>query len=113
MPATVNAGALVDYLLMNDSDYAVLTGLAFGFDRETPSGWATVELNMIVAAVRLIVEPGQSRQLHAKIPAGIPHGVYRLRQSFRRGPRQGFGWAWSTGGPPEFEVAATFRIAAA
>jgi hypothetical protein len=110
MPATASAGALVEYLLVNGSDYVALTGLAFGLDRETSGGWASVELNMIVPAIGLIVEPGQSRQLHAKIPDGTPAGVYRLRQSFRLGPRQGLGWAWSSGGPPECEVAATFRI---
>ena len=110
VPATAHAGALIDYLLVNDSEYGALTGLAFGLDRQTPSGWACVELNMIVAAVGLIVEPGQSRQLHAKLPAETPPGLYRLRQSFRLGTRQGLGWAWTSGGPPEFEVAATFRI---
>jgi hypothetical protein len=110
MPATASAGALVEYLLVNDSDYGAVTGLAFGLDRKTPGGWESVELNMVVAAIGLIVEPGHSRQLHAKIPDGTPAGVYRLRQSFRLGPRQGLGWAWSHGGPPEFEVAATFRV---
>ena len=105
MPATASAGAIVEYLMVNDSDYRAMTGLAFRLDRETPSGWAPVELHMISGLIGLIVEPGQSRQLHAKIPDGTPAGLYRLRQSFRLGP--------GGGGTPKFEVAATFRIAAA
>ena len=110
LPATTSAGTHLRYQFVNNSDYGVLTGAGFGLDHESAGGWEAVELGMAVAAIGIIIEPGQSRELHAPIPDGLAPGNYRLRQAFRLGPREGFGWAWPRSGPPEFEVAATFRV---
>jgi len=98
------------YLLVNNSAYGVLTGASFGLEHESVNGWETVTLRMAFAAVGIIIEPGQSGQLYAPIPGDIAAGMYRLRQCFRLGRREGLGWGWRGGGPPVFEVSAAFRV---
>ena len=97
------------YLLANHSAYGVLTGAGFGLDHESVSGWETVTLRMAFVAVGIIVDR-QSRQLFAPIPGDLAAGVYRLRQSFRLGLREGLGWSWPGRGAPEFEAAGAFRV---
>ena len=91
---SVKPGETIPYVLINDSDVAILTGGHYALERLTDAGWESVPLDMWFAAVGIVVRPDQRQELRAPLPEGACPGRYRFRKSFRSGVRSGLGWSW-------------------
>ncbi len=83
----VGAGTLaLAYEIVNEGTATLMCGYAYRLERRDERDWTLVNRDMIFRAVGLLVDPGDTRQLQAEIPAGAQSGQYRISTMVRQTP---------------------------
>jgi hypothetical protein len=82
----VGAGDALAYEIVNEGTATLTCGYAYRLERRDERDWTVINREMVFRAVGLLVEPGDTRQLQAEIPAGAHSGQYRISTMVRQEP---------------------------
>lgn len=104
----VRPGDELRYAVVNTGATLVLMGGDYGLQRQVKDGWEPAGPDVWFAAVGLIVDPGQRRELTARIPADAAPGAYRLGKTVRVASSTAVGNPWRD--PWILRLTARFRV---
>ena len=82
----VGAGDALAYEIVNEGTATLMCGYTYRLERRDEPGWTLINRDMFFRAVGLLVEPGDTRQLQAQVPAEAQSGQYRITTTVRQMP---------------------------
>lgn len=82
----IRVGEDLAYAIVNEGAARLVCGYAYRLEHRNEQGWTGINRGMAFRAVGLLVDPGDTRQLLAKIPAGTQPGQYRISTTVYQEP---------------------------